>query len=967
MNSRLQGPTLRIDPAQNIRFRYCGRLMHGAAGDTVATASYSNGIRIFSRSFKYHRPRGLYSMDGESSNCMVEINGIPNVKAEITYLQEGMDIRHQNVLGSAERDLLAVSEWFDWAMHPGFYYKIFHKPWRLWPVFQNLLRHAAGLGKLRDESPSGVSENLFLNCDICVIGGGPAGLSAALAAADTGVRVVLIESRPHLGGFYDWRVAAAPWGEPFYVRGRELSSAVERHECIRIFRQTHLTGVFKDNLLTAVQSGNPDSTFTERYMEIRAGSVIVATGCGERPLLFEHNDRPGIMQCGCAHRLARTYGLLPGRRAVVNVCDDLMLEAAIDLADLGLEIEAVADIRSTGQNVDLVKALGRRNIPFLQGWTASETRGKKGVKKVLLTDRRQKEKRWFPCDLFIASAGRAPLNAPLLTAGGTVAWDRETGSSLPVKMPPRTYAAGRLSGWQDPRAIETSGRVAGLRAAEDCGQKLSKETSEAEKKLENFCRQGMNEWMVRAPGLGRKSFVCFDEDVSVADIHRTSDEGYDTVELCKRYSTAGMGPSQSGIPRDNLPLVLAEHQGVLPGSFSPSRVRSPLRPTLLGTLVGKNYCHMKQTPLRAVQQRLGGVFIRAGQWERVQHFGHDPSAREEILNVHTNVGLMDVSTLGKFRIVGKDALKILQRIYVSDVSTLTPMIPKYSALCNEDGCVIDDGLIIKKEDNDYYVTTTSARASVTEEWFAFHSRFEEWDYHLYNLTDVLGAVNLAGPRAPEVLARVMKDKPPGGKLPSIAYLETTFDHDIPVRLMRTGFVSDLSWEIHAPASAMPALWQLLWEAGADLGIGPFGLEAQNVLRLERGHIIIGEDTELRTNLLDIGLGFLWDRAKRGTKTPGLPALWQTDSQQDRLKLVGFRMEDPSETPPGGSIVVDTEVRGHVTSCRHSERLNQSIGLALVEAPLAKTDFPLTIFIGGPERRCLRAIVQQRNFIGSKAT
>jgi sarcosine oxidase subunit alpha len=967
MTSRLPGPTLRINPAQNIQFRYCGCPMQGVAGDTVATALYSHGVRIFSRSFKYHRPRGLYSMDGESSNCMVEINGIPNVKAEITRLQEGMDIRHQNVLGSAEWDWLAVSGWFDWAMHPGFYYKAFHKPWRLWPVFQNLLRHAAGLGKLREDPLSGAFENVFLNCDICVIGGGPAGLSAALAAADTGVRVVLIESRPHLGGFYDWRVAPTPWGEPFYVRGGELSSAVERHECIRVFQQTHLTGIFKDNLLTAVQSGNPDSAFTERYIEIRAGSVIVATGCGERPLLFEHNDRPGIMQCGCAHRLARTYGLLPGKRAVVNVCDDLMLEAAIDLADLGLEIEAVADIRSTDQNVGLAKAFGTRNIPFLKGWIASETRGKKGVKEVLLTDRGHTEKRWFRCDLFIGSAGQAPLNAPLLTAGGKVEWDREKGLSLPVEMPPKMYAAGRLLGWQDPRAIETSGRIAGLRAAEDCGQKLSKESSEAEKELKNFCREGMNEWVVRTPGLGRKSFVCFDEDVSVVDIHRTSDEGYDTVELCKRYSTAGMGSSQGGIPGDNLPLVLAEHQGVLPGSFPPSRVRSPLRPTLLGTLVGKNYYHIKQTPLRAVQERLGGVFIRAGQWERVQYFGHDPSAREEILNVHTNVGLMDVSTLGKFRIVGKDALKILQRIYVSDLSKLEPMIPKYSALCNEDGCVIDDGLITKKEDNDYYVTTTSARASVTEEWFAYHSRFEEWDYHLYNLTDVLGAVNLAGPRATEVLARVMKDKPPEEKLPSIAYLETTFDHDMPVRLIRTGFVSELSWEIHAPASAMPALWQILWDAGVDLGIRPFGLEAQNVLRLERGHVIIGEDSELRTNLLDIGLGFLWDKGKRGTKTPGLPALWQTESQQDRLKLVGFRMEDPSQTPPGGSLIVDTEVRGYVTSSRRSEWLNQSIGLALVDAPLAKTDFPLSIFIGGPERRCVKAIVQKKTFIRSKAT
>jgi len=967
MNHRLSGPTLRINPARDIQFRYLGQPMQGVAGDTVATALYANGIRIFSRSFKYHRPRGFYSMDGESSNCLVEINGIPNVKAEITLLREGMDIKTQNVFGSAEWDWLAVSEWFDWAMHPGFYYKVFHKPWRLWPFFQNVIRHAAGLGRLNENAPPGSCDSLFLNCDVCVIGGGPAGMSAALAAAGTDTRVVLVESRPYLGGFYDWRIAQSPWDEPFYMRGRKLATALETHESIRVFRNTHLTGIFKDNLLTAVESGSPDSPFDERYVEIRAGSVIIATGCGERPLIFEQNDRPGIMQCGCAHRLARTYGLLPGKRALLNVGDNLMLEAAIDLADLGLEIEAIADIRSAGQRMEQEDALGKRNIPLLKGWIASEARGKKNVRQVLLRERKGKEQRWLNCDIFIASAGRAPVIAPLLMAGGKVQWNRDKGLSLPVELPPNIHAAGRLLGWEDAEAIEISGELAGLRASSDCGKKLSDEIRVTQTKLEIFLRDETSEWILRAPGSGKKAFVCFDEDVSVADIHRSSDEGYDSVELCKRYSTAGMGPSQSGIPGDNLPLILAEHQGALPGSLPPSRVRSPLRPTLLGTLAGKNYLLLKQTPLRKIQDRLGGTFMRAGQWERVQYFGDDPSAKEEILSVHTNVGLMDVSTLGKFRLVGKDALNILQRIYASDLSKLDPMISKYSAMCNEDGCVIDDGLIVKRDENDYYLTTTSARASATEEWFLFHSRFETWDYHLFNLTDVLGAVNLAGPRAAEVLAKILKDKPSSSFLNSVSYLETVLTNDIHVRILRTAFVSDSSWEIHAPASSILVVWQMLMEAGLDLGIKPFGLEAQNALRLERGHIIIGEDTESRTTLLDVGLGFLWDRTKKGTKTPGIPALRHTESQKDRLKLVGFKMNDPSQTPPVGSLIVDTEVRGYVTSSRYSEWLRHSIGFALVEASLASIDNRLEIFIGGPDRQRLKATVQHKNFLQSKST
>jgi len=961
MSRRLSGPALRIDPNQKISFNFNGRPMQGLAGDTVATALYANGVRIFSRSFKYHRPRGLYSLDGGSSTCMVQIDGIPNLKAEITLLREGMEVQPQNVLGSADWDWLAASERLDWAMHPGFYYKVFHKPWRLWPFFEKLLRRAAGLGQLNEHGHPGTFENLFLNCEVCVIGGGPAGLSAALAATEADLRVILLESRPHLGGFYDWRVARSPWEDPFYLRGRELSKAAAGHSSIRVFNRTHLTGIFSDNHLTALQTGQSGDSFDERYLEIRAASVVVATGCGERPLVFEHNERPGIMQCGCAHRLARTYGLLPGKRAVMSIGDDLMLESAIDLAEMGLEIAAVADSRPGNQDSRLVDALTGRNIPFLRGWMAAETRGKKGISRVLLTNAARPEKRWFQCDLLIASAGQAPVTAPLLMTRTVFGPDPNTGLPLPLKLPPRIHAAGRLVGWEDARGIEASGRLAGLKAAADCGFSLSETIRKAEKKLLDFPRPKSRRMLVRAPTHGRKSFVCFDEDVTVKDIQRTSDEGFDTVELCKRYATVGMGPSQSGIPGDNLPLVLAEHQGKLPGSYSPSRIRSPLRPTLLGTLAGKNFHPIKQTPLAEIQQRLGAAFIRSGQWERAQHFGSDPSAREEIQNVHTNVGLMDVSTLGKFRLMGKDALKILQRIYVSDLGRLSPGRLKYSAQCSEDGCLIDDGLITKRGGNDYYFTTTSARAAATLEWFSYHCRFEDWDCHLVNLTDAWGAINLAGPAALQVLTGVVKNERVKNALPAMDYIEATLLDDIPVRLLRVRFVADLSWEIHAPASALAAVWELLCNAGRDSGIKPFGLEAQNVLRIERGHVIIGEDTELRTTLLDIGLGFLWDRNKRGTKTVGIAALLQTEDQPGRMKLIGFKTDDPSQTPPAGAIIVDSQVRGYVTSSRYSQRLQQSIGLALVEEPLARPDGRLEIFVGGPDHRRLGATVHKRAF------
>ena len=366
MNRLSQLPTLRINPAQKISLNYKRKIYQGIGGDTIATALYANGIRIFSRSFKYHRPRGLYSLDGECSNTRMEINGIPNVCTENTLLKNGMTIKAQNVIGTAENDLMGFMDRLDWAMPAGFYYRTMHKPAPIWPIALKQVRKAAGLGKISpDFQMNGKYEEIYPKADVCVIGGGPAGMSAALTAAKQGLRVILLESRPWLGGFFDYRAAEYSNGIHLFERARELAKTVSETPNIRRFIHTAMVGAYNNNLITAFQVGGESDHFDERYIEIRADSVVVATGCIERPLLFENNERPGVMQISCAHRLARTYGLLPGEKAVFSIGHDLGLEAALDLSNLGLKISYVADIREDGQDPGLVADLAKKKIRFL--------------------------------------------------------------------------------------------------------------------------------------------------------------------------------------------------------------------------------------------------------------------------------------------------------------------------------------------------------------------------------------------------------------------------------------------------------------------------------------------------------------------------------------------------------------------------------------------------------------------------
>jgi len=936
-------PTLKIDGNTKIPFKYKGKEYFGVQGDTVATALYANGVRLFARSLKYHRPRGLYSLDGECSNTLMEVDGIPNVRTENTLLKSGMVIKEQNVKGSAAYDLLGFLDKLDWAMPAGFYYHTMHKPAMIWPLAMRQIRKAAGIGKLApDFQMPGTYDEIYPTADVCVLGGGPAGMSAALAAAEQGSRVILLEARPWLGGHFDYRTAAYTDGQTLHERAGQLAREVEAADNIRVFTHTSMVGAYNNNLITGFQIGKDTDPFDERYLEIRATAVVVATGCIERALIFENNERPGVMQVNCAARLAHTYGLLPGSNAVFSVGHDLGLEAALTLHDLGLPIACLADVREDGQDEGLLQALRDRGINILRGWVASRAHGKQ-VKKVTLTSIDGTAAQTLACDLLVASAGLTPVTGALTVAQAKLQYDHHTGYFLPAELPAKMYAAGRMLGLDNSLAIEASGRQAGLRAARDCGTDVDAAVTAVRTELENLPGPARGTKFVTAPVKGRKSFICFDEDTTIKNVKQAIDKEFDVPELIKRFSGAGLGPGQGGIPGHNLPLYAAKYQALSDITIRPTTVRPPLVPTRIATYAGVNHIMFKQTPMDAMQRRDGGIFRNIGVWQRARYFSEDFTCKAEIENVRNNVGMLDGSTLGKFRIHGPDALKALQRVYVSDMAKVREGRIKYSAMCNDDGCVIDDGVVVKLADNDYYFTTSTARAGQTVEWIRYHTRYDGWDFALVNLTDSLGVINLSGPNARKVLAKVVDIDVTNEDFGFSEYKEFKIQNTIPVRAMRLGFVGELSYELHVPSSYMQSVWGTLKEAGKEFDIRNFGVEAQNVLRMEKGHIILGQESEQRTNLLDVGLGFLWDRQNTAAKKVGAVALRQAENDPSRLKLVGFKMENNGRAPRDGAVIVDQAIRGYACTARDSFTLNEAVGMALVEAELAGVGTRLAFF------------------------
>lgn len=928
-------PGERIDRRQLLRFSFDGETVEGLQGDTIASALFAGGRRVFSRSFKYHRPRGLLCCSGACANCLVAVDGRPGVRACTEPLRGGMKVEHLNAWPSLERDVMRAVDRFGGPLTPpGFYYKTMIRPRRMWPVFEWGLRRIAGLGRLagQDEREWRTSYRRR-HADVLVIGGGLAGLSAAVAAARLGADVVLVDDGAQAGG----RLLH----EGSHQQAGELASCA-RALGVELLTAASALGYYDG--LVAVWQGSV-------LHQIRARAHVAATGTIDQPLVFAGNDLPGVMTSDATRRLLALYALRPGSRAVVATTGDRGLRAALALEQAGVEIALVADERDAG-DATLTARLAEHEIALMAGATIVGAAGADAVEQVTIAhlagDGRPVAgtERTVACDLVVVSGGSLPATSLLAQAGAAMTFEPAGGQFLPGETPAHVLAAGELAGVDGDEAIALSGTIAGARAAHAAGVG-DEETARAEiadEQAELDRLRALPATPAIAPtsrhgGASQdgKAFVCLCEDVTDKDIAHSVAEGYDSIELAKRYTTVTMGPCQGRMCQLASIRAVARATGVDAPAVGQTTARPPWTPVPMGVLAGRPFQPAKRSSIHARHRALGANVMWAGDWRRPYDYG-DPAG--EVRAVHDAAGMIDLSSLGKLLVAGPQAGELLDRLYPNRLSNLKPGRLRYGVLGSDAGRIKDDGTIFRLDERGFYVTTTSSGAGAVEEWFSWWQADWRLDAHITDLTQTLAAVNVAGPRARAILQR-LTDLDCSAE--QFGYLDGRRAHvaGIPALILRIGFVGELGYEIHAPAAHGQALWDAIMAAGAEDQIQPFGMEPQRVLRLEKGHVIVGQDTDGESNPYSASMSWIV-KLDKDEDFVGRWALERAAEREQPQTLVGFEMSGGAAPHEGAAVVVAGAPAGRVTSARHSERLGHAIGLAWVPAELSHDGARITI-------------------------
>jgi sarcosine oxidase, subunit alpha len=927
-----------VDQSRAVNFYYDGRPVSGFAGDTVASALFAEGRRIFSRSFKYHRPRGLLCCSGDCPNCIMEVDGRPNVRACRTAVQDGMHVLSQHAWPSVDHDALRIIESFDRFLPIGFYYKALYKPRLLWEVAEPIIRRLAGMGRVRDGERGRIEyEYQYEFVDVLVIGGGPAGMKAALTAAEAGNSVLLVDNETRLGGHLLYEARTHSYqsiDRPGYEIADLLESALHAQPKVRVLSGATAFGGYEGNLVPVLHG--------DTLLHVRHKSLVVATGCHQYPSVFRNNDLPGVMLSRAALRLINLFGLLPGSKAVVATSNDEGYFAALECSRAGMTIAAVVDARPSPSTLPQAAELKSAGAAIFTGMTIREAHGSGAVVAATIgavEGSPASTERTIPCDAILLSTAWQGNSALLLQLGCQLELDKDIGQPIPNKMATGIFAAGEVLGLRSlPRILE-SGRLSGSGARQHVRQQSSNWWQESQRLLSET-RQESKALSIPATTDQKKNFVCLCEDVVEKDLRQGVTEGFDEIETLKRYSTVSMGPCQGRMcSRSSTEICgLATERDF--GAVGTTTARPPIYPIPLGVLAGPEFHPVKYTSMHYKHAALTKQFLDMGVWKRPEVYS---SVAEEYDAVRNRVGLIDVSTLGKLVVKGKDAPALLDNVYTHWFSNLKPGRTRYGVICDEAGIILDDGTVARLAPDHYYVTTSSGNVDVIEQWMKWLSAGTGWCVHVVNITSGIAAVNLAGPEARGVLSKLTDVDVSPSAFPYMACREGNVA-GVPAILLRVGFVGETGWEIHFPAEYGEYLWDELLEAGAAADIRPCGVETQRVLRLEKKHIIVGQDTDALANPYDCDMSWVVKLDK--PDFIGRHALENMKDQVSQNRLVGFHSSGEGQPDDGNAIVINGKLAGRVTSVRFSPLLKKYIGLAWVPANDAKPGAAFSIHANG---------------------
>ncbi|MDI3329189.1 MAG: 2Fe-2S iron-sulfur cluster-binding protein [Micrococcus sp.] len=930
-----------IDRTRTLQFTWNGRAHTGFEGDTIVSALAAAGERMLSRSFKYHRPRGLLTATMHDPGAILQVDDEPNVRAAHRLLREGMRVSSQNTWPSLHLDVKAVNQLIGRFLAPGFYYKTFMEPQSLWPVYERVLRQFVHAGRVSPEAAEEVYDKRYAHTDVLVVGGGPAGMAAALAAAQAGARVMLVEEEHRLGGRLRWTDPGA---------AEALAGRIHATENIRVLTNSTVAARYDENWCAVVQR-DPVPGTAERLLKTRAGSVVVAAGLIERPYVFAGNDLPGVMLSTAVRRLVRLHAVAPGERAVVFTANPEGDAAVDDLRRAGVEVAHVADAR-TGANV--VRA-----------------RGRQGVQAVELADGSTIE-----ADLLVTATGWTAPTSLLNMSGYVPYYEPRAARFLPgAPAADGVYCTGGIAGdASDEQHREHATAVGGLaarhalRRRRAVAARLPTVAASGDPAARDADGPVSDAAPTAVPGLpvpehpelfrsSTHGIVDFSEDVSSKDLHSAVREGYDSAELAKRYTTVTMGSTQGKLELVNALAIIAEATGKTIAETGSTTWRPMYTSVTLGALAGRHHDPVRHSAIQPWHEAHGAVPLVAGQWIRPDHYG-DPEA--EVRAVRNGVGIIDVTPIGKLDLQGPDVPKLLNQLYVNKWSRLDVGRVRYGVMCAEDGVVLDDGVTARLGEDHYLMTTTSSGAARVWEWAEewLQTVHPEWQVHVTPVTTAYTSINVAGPRSRQLVSRLVEGVDLSAE--QFGYMQVRTGRVAGVDdciLWRIGFTGELSYEIHVPASFGLHVWECLLAAGEDLGVRPFGVEAQRVLRLEKGHLIVGQDTDGLTKAYSAGL----DGAVKLDKDDfaGKPVLVWQHRNATGPRLVSIQPVDPGIVPPEASqILLPTgRIGGRITSSRHSPTLNRSVCLGQVERSLSEPGTVLSIRL--PDGRTVEGTVMPR--------